>query len=319
MAKGEKRKEQKVEYDRTIKNLTAIEWFEKGYASDTSGNYNDAVNAYSKAIVLDPKYVEAYYKRGFAYSKLGQYQRAIKDYDEAIRLKSDDAELYVFRGGAYYFLGQHQRAIEDYTQAIRLKSDFAEAYTLRGAAYNELGQYQQAVVDHNQAIRLKPDFAGAYAARGVAYAYLGQYKNARENYDEAIRLKPNNKGTYYNYACLFALQKDAKQACKWLRWAIEKGFKNWKQFETDKDFDSIRNEKCFVDIIKKNIHPVRKNESTEDADQRYRGIKGIELRNGNIIEGKIVSWNPDIVKIQTKDGKVLSYDFKKEVQTFITE
>ena len=127
----------------------------------------------------------------------------------------------------------------------------AKNYNATGLAFAQQGQYQQAIEDYNQAIRLKPDFAGAYAARGVAYAYLGQYKNARENYDEAIRLKPNNKGTYYNYACLFALQKDAKQACKWLRWAIEKGFKNWKQFETDKDFDSIRNEKCFVDIIKK--------------------------------------------------------------------
>jgi len=43
------------------------------------------------------------------------------------------------------------------------------------------------------------------------------------------------------------------------------------------------------------------------------------LINGNIIEGQIISMNPDIVKIRTKDGKVLSYDFKYEVQKFITE
>jgi hypothetical protein len=56
-----------------------------------------------------------------------------------------------------------------------------------------------------------------------------------------------------------------------------------------------------------------------DEYDPYKKIKGIVLQNGKVIEGKIVRWDPDIVKIQTKDGKVSSYDFKKEVQTFITE
>jgi hypothetical protein len=55
------------------------------------------------------------------------------------------------------------------------------------------------------------------------------------------------------------------------------------------------------------------------ADQRNRGIKGIVLMNGNVIEGQIINMNPDIVKIRTKEGEILSYDFKKEVQRFITE
>jgi len=41
--------------------------------------------------------------------------------------------------------------------------------------------------------------------------------------------------------------------------------------------------------------------------------------NGDIIEGQIISVGPDIVKIRTKDGKVLSYSFKDEVQKFIKE
>jgi len=64
--------------------------------------------------------------------------------------------------------------------------------------------------------------------------------------------------------------------------------------------------------------PIEKTESTTDAYERYRGIKGIVLKNGNVIEGRIISWNRDIIKIRTKDGKILSYDFKKDVKTFIT-
>jgi hypothetical protein len=56
-----------------------------------------------------------------------------------------------------------------------------------------------------------------------------------------------------------------------------------------------------------------------DAGQRYRGIKGIVLVNGNKIEGQIISMDPDKIKIRTKEGKILSYDFKKEVENFIHE
>jgi hypothetical protein len=56
-----------------------------------------------------------------------------------------------------------------------------------------------------------------------------------------------------------------------------------------------------------------------DADQHYKGIKGIVLMNGNKIEGQIISMSPDTVKIRTKDGNILSYDFKKEVERFIHE
>jgi hypothetical protein len=51
----------------------------------------------------------------------------------------------------------------------------------------------------------------------------------------------------------------------------------------------------------------------------YADIKGIVLINGNIIEGQIISMNPYVVKIRTKDGKVASYSFQKDVQRFITE
>lgn len=55
------------------------------------------------------------------------------------------------------------------------------------------------------------------------------------------------------------------------------------------------------------------------VDQPYKGIKGIVLMNGNKIEGQIISMNPDTIKIRTKDGNILSYDFKKEVERLINE
>jgi hypothetical protein len=55
------------------------------------------------------------------------------------------------------------------------------------------------------------------------------------------------------------------------------------------------------------------------AEQRYKGITGIVLYDGTVIEGQIIFMSADIVKIRTKDGNTSSYSFIKEVQSFIKE
>jgi tetratricopeptide (TPR) repeat protein len=134
---------------------------------------------------------------------------------------------------------------------IKLQSNDNNGYFKRGYAYYALSQYELAIKDYNEAIRLKPDEVDEYNNRGVAYAYLKQYNKAQEDFDKAIRLKPDDPSAYYNYACMFALQKDFAQSCKWLQQAMEKGYKDWKHVNEDKDFDNIRNSSCFIDILKK--------------------------------------------------------------------
>jgi hypothetical protein len=55
------------------------------------------------------------------------------------------------------------------------------------------------------------------------------------------------------------------------------------------------------------------------AEQQYKGITGIVLYDGTVIEGQIIFMSADIIKIRTKDGNTLSYSFIKEVQSFIKE
>jgi len=336
MKKKQTSKELTKQFKDASRGLRAGDWYKKAVALwDTNDNkYADperAIEYLNQAIRMRSDIAAGYMARGIAYGILGQHQRAIKDFNEVIRLEPDDALAYNNRGITYGKLGQYQRAIEDYNQAIRLEPDYAKAYGNRGVAYKNLGQYQRTIKDFNEVIRLEPDDALAYNNRGATYAYLGQYKNARADYDEAIRLKPDYGGAYYNYACSFSLQKDATRACNWLKLAIERGYKNWKHLETDKDFDNIRNEKCFVDIIKENVKPdeplegkapqedMLNTESTVDTPQQYKRIKAIVLTDGNTIEGQILSINAYSVKIRTKDGKILTYSFEREVQRFIEE
>jgi tetratricopeptide (TPR) repeat protein len=128
IAKGGTKQEAAQAYKRNIDNLSATEWYEKGYSLGISGNHTDAEKAFSSAIKLNPQYTAAYYNRGNAYGRLGNYQQTIKDFSKAIELNPQDAEAYYYRGVTYDKLGNHKRAIENYKIAARLGDKNAQDF-----------------------------------------------------------------------------------------------------------------------------------------------------------------------------------------------
>jgi tetratricopeptide (TPR) repeat protein len=118
--------------------LSASDWIKKASAL-MGANNQGAVEAFTKAIELDPKNARAYGLRAIAYYEQGNYQQAIKDCDRAIALdpKKDfnfSGGLYCCRGLAYEKLGNYRHAIKDYDRAIELNPKFALAYYNRGLA-----------------------------------------------------------------------------------------------------------------------------------------------------------------------------------------
>ena len=251
---AEKQSTQKLKkkFQQASQGLTAVDWLDKALALWDGAKFTDpkkVIEYSSNAIIIQPDFAEGYGNRGLAYANLGQYNRAIEDYNETIRLKPNLANAYSNRGLAYANLGQYQLSIDDYNEAIRLSPASVQYYQNRGSSYLNLGHYQRSIEDFNKAILLNPNYNLGYSNRGIAYTYLGQYNRAIEDYNTAIRLKPNDAGAYYNKACFFALQKNGIQSCNWLRLAIERGYNDVKHIKEDKDFDNIRNESCFIDLL----------------------------------------------------------------------
>ena len=240
-AKGEKEKKQ-VEAKITDEErlFQANEWFEKGnkhnldftwteveklpeYQSLSDSDktkakvlyykeYDDAIEAYTSAIALDPNYAAAYNNRGAVYAK-NSLIKALLDKNKNPRI----ADVYKNNADEDY-----DRAIEDYNKAIALDPNYADAYNNRGAVYaknslikalldknknpriadvyknNADEDYDRAIEDYNKAIALDPNYALAYARRGSAYDNKGQYDRAIEDYNKAIALDPNYAAAYNN-------------------------------------------------------------------------------------------------------------------------
>jgi len=289
-------------------SATAADWLNQAQAlwNDDQGRFTDpqkAIEYLNNAIQMQPNNASAYNSRGNAYADLRQYRRAIEDYNQAIRLKPDHAYAFINRGDAYYGLGLYRRTIEDCTEALRRKTDSPLAYSNRGKAYARLKNYASAIKDFNEALRLKPDYVNAYNNRAFAYLLQGNHPLGCSDAQKACDLG----------------------LCNVLKWAKSKG-----KCEQEKPGQPAKEEEKFspnhvpVPIIpeKKTPLPLKNftSPATEEQSPReLKKIKGIELFNGKIIEGQIISLNSDEVKIRTKDGEILFFSFPKEVYRFIKD
>ena len=66
-------------YNKTIDGFNANEWFEMGRQASIDNRLDNALDAYNKAIELDPKVAKTYINRGRLYYYLGNYNQAIAD------------------------------------------------------------------------------------------------------------------------------------------------------------------------------------------------------------------------------------------------
>jgi tetratricopeptide (TPR) repeat protein len=141
--------------------MNADFYIERGWDCHCKKDYDQAIEDFNEAILLDPASAHAYIGRGCAWSSKKENARAIEDYSAAIRLKPTNANTYFLRGNAWYDLSDRDKAIADYNEAIRLDPNNAACYFMRGNASFFNNELDKAMKDCEEAIRINPESAPA--------------------------------------------------------------------------------------------------------------------------------------------------------------
>ena len=135
------------------------DWMERGLSGLKTQHFEAAIEAFSRAIEMNPDRVEAYNNRGIAWCKKGDYDRAIADYNKALEIDPRCADVYNNRGGIWFYKGEYDLAIHDFDKALGVNPNFAKAYSNRGAAWFCKGNFELAIDDYNKALEINPNSA----------------------------------------------------------------------------------------------------------------------------------------------------------------
>jgi len=86
--------------------------------------YERAVDQFTRAIQIDPQFVEAYFQRGILYwREIQNYHRAIRDLTRVLELDAERTDVLFNRALAYQSRGDYAQAIADYERFLAVDGD----------------------------------------------------------------------------------------------------------------------------------------------------------------------------------------------------
>ncbi|MDC1383913.1 methyltransferase domain-containing protein [Candidatus Puniceispirillum sp.] len=118
--------------------------------------HDTALNLISKAIFLEPNYVDAYFNRAGVLKEIERYEEALDDYDYAISIKPDYYDAIINRGYILLCLERYDEALAVYNNFISLKPNSVDALINRGVVLQNLQKFSEALIDFKAALFIDP-------------------------------------------------------------------------------------------------------------------------------------------------------------------
>lgn len=216
---------------------SAKAYYEFGIQSQVLGNLDEAMDAFKKAISLNPQMLPAYVDIGSIYIMQKRYDEAIKILQQGNKINPNNSHLHNNLGIAYEKLDE-KKAIQEFKQSINLNPNNAEPYWNLARIYTKQQNFNEAIKLLEKIIEINPKSILAYNNLGGLYIKLNKNKEATAILEKAIKIEPENPDLFCNLAVIYAKQN-----------SMDKALEN---FENALELDPNNKE------IKENIERVRK-------------------------------------------------------------
>jgi len=173
--------------------------FDEGVALSRAGKYDESVESFNKAVVINPRCQDCYYNIGFAYAQKKDYDKAEENYKKAIEIKADYAEAY--NGLANIYNAQRKFDLAATASAKASELSAAAPGALQGgnadSLYNEGvilwngGKIADAKAKFQAAIAANANHAESHYQLGMALVNEGKLADAGVEFNAYLKLSPD--------------------------------------------------------------------------------------------------------------------------------
>jgi adenylate cyclase len=222
----------------------------------TQADFDEAFAASRRALELEPRMPEAYIARAMLLSLQGRAREADQDFEEAIRLNPASFDAHYSYARHCFQGGEFARAVPLYEAAIRLRPDDYQALCLLEGSLMKIGAMERhaevatrAMQALERQLALDPKDGRALQLGTVQAARLGLRDQSRALAERALQVRPDAFSTFYNVACAYSVLGDREDALRMLDQAVQHGRGNLEWIGHDPDFDPLRADPRFNDIV----------------------------------------------------------------------
>jgi len=239
-----------------VNSKAAVALYNVGLLYEKKKLDDKALDFFIRAAEINSSDFDTVFKAGLIYERNKAFEKAAKYFKLALTVRPEDKTV--------------KAHLEIVTQADdlvkialeKIKADLENApsdpalLSKAGKIYNLLGMQNEAIDYYKRALASDP--LNAKALSGIAEIHIQkkEYDSAIELYKKLIVKKTKyTLSLYYNIACVYSLKNEKTESVKWLKKAVDGGFKYWEVIVTEEQFVNIRETDYFKqieDIAKRN-------------------------------------------------------------------
>lgn len=196
----------------------AVGQYTLGSVHQTLNNRWKASAQFRAAAQLDPTYPEPMKALGdlFLAAPRRLFDQAVEAYGKAIELRPFYADAHVGLGDARAAKGEVDGAVSAYQKALVYNPANPRVYMSLGKIYySEKGLYYESVTAYKKAIDLDPHSVEARMGLGEVYEDKGLYREAIDEYKKVIELDAKHTGALYNLALVYEKVDPKESIVQW--------------------------------------------------------------------------------------------------------
>src|SRR6478672_2095473 len=250
-----------------------------------TGDYDLATEAFDKALALDPSLLEPRRHMVLIYLSNGEKDRARETAEKLLRESPNDPGVHFQRGVIARLDGEYEKALRCFERMARLSpAERVVASYNRARIFTYKGEYDEALQELDEGAAVEPDHPLIKTFRARALYYHDDVVKAAEILEQVLEQQPQLDGirpiyatflsalgfneearaqltdevketantdhdVAYWLASAYAMEGEREEALKWLRRALELGNHNRAWFEKDKNWDALRGDPEYQQII----------------------------------------------------------------------
>jgi tetratricopeptide (TPR) repeat protein len=179
--------EQEGGQDLTL-TLDVLNHFNSGVLFFNRREFSKAIQAYQKAIELDPTYVEAYNNLGITYQMIGESDKAFEVYERATKINPKYEKGYNNLGTLLLLKDRYEEALDAFQKALAINSKNIESHINLGILFKNKGQLEKAIESYQTALTIDPFHKETHYNIALLYEQMENSELAIRHYQQFIQL-----------------------------------------------------------------------------------------------------------------------------------
>ncbi|HEX8474338.1 MAG TPA: tetratricopeptide repeat protein [Pyrinomonadaceae bacterium] len=231
-------------------------------------DWTNAEAQHRRAIEINPNYATAHQWYSFHLQMEGRFDQAIAEMRRASELDPLTPSILQSLGWCYYQARRYDESLATYRTMLDAVPNFAYGLSSYAWTLRQVGKYTEAVAAAEKAVELSSDSQFFLNGLAASLASAGRHADARQTLAKLREMRSRRYVSPYHLSLVHLWLGEREQSLALLREAydIRDGWLVWLGVEPQ--FDSLRGDPLFEDILKKTGNPLLTRRAASSASRR---------------------------------------------------